>query len=333
MTTIKDVARLAGVSVATVSRVMNKNGYVGKETEKKVLESMQVLNYQPNKIARALTNKATDSIALISSDMTNPFFPELVKSVENTAYDNGYNLILINIRGDGNKIENYYQEVLVNRYVDGIIYSSGDIPESDILHLQSLGIPCIALDRSADSKKVVSISINNYEGGSMAVEHLISIGCKKIAHLTGPMNINTSIDRYRAYINTIQRLLPLHPPLVIEGDFTLESGIESTYRLLERYPDVDGIFAANDLMAVGALKTLVRLGKSIPDEIALIGFDGIKLGTAVEPEISTIAQPISEIGSLAVKKLISLIKRPSHHEQSETLKVQLIQRTSTKKIN
>ncbi|MBO0995189.1 LacI family DNA-binding transcriptional regulator [Bacillus sp. SD088] len=329
LATIRDVARLANVSVATVSRVINQNGYVHKDTESKVRKSMELLNYKPNSVARALANKRTDSLALIVPDITNPFFPELAKAIEDTARGFGYSLILTSpeFNADSN---NNYLENLINRYIDGIICSSSEIPEADITQLQKVGIPIVALDRAVNSKGITSISVNNYDGGMKATQHLLSIGCKRIAHISGPLHVNTSLARYRGYVDTLDSAQLFDPSLIREGDFTIESGINNTYALLEKHPDIDGIFTANDLMAVGALKALIRLEKRIPEDIALIGFDGISLGTAVEPEISTIAQSIYEIGSLAVKKLISQINNKQDTEElSQELEVQLVQRATT----
>jgi LacI family transcriptional regulator len=332
MATIRDVAKLSGVSVATVSRVINQNGYVNKDTETKVRKSMELLKYKPNTVARALANKKTESLALIVPDITNPFFPELAKAIEDTARSFGYSIILTSSEVNGDKNINYL-EILINRYIDGIICSSNEIPEADINHLQKSGIPIVALDRAVNSKGIASIRVNNYDGGIMAVQHLLSIGCKKIAHISGPFHINTSLERYRGYVDTLEKVQLFHPSLIVEGDFTIESGIKNTYSLIEKYPDIDGIFTANDLMAVGVLKALIRLGKKVPEDIALIGFDGITLGTAIEPEISTIAQPIYDIGSLAVHKLISLIKNQHNTEEiSRELEVKLVQRATTSKI-
>jgi LacI family transcriptional regulator len=331
LATIRDVARLAGVSVATVSRVINQNGYVNKETETKVKNSMELLNYRPNSLARALANKKSESIALIVPDITNPFFPELAKAIEDTARNYGYSVILTN--SDLNQKKNInYLEVLINRYIDGIICTSNELSEGDINQLQKLGIPIVTLDRAVNSKAVSSIQVDNYGGGVMAVKHLLSIGCRKIAHISGPFHLNTSLERYRGYVDTLEKMDMFHPSLVVEGDFTIDSGIKSAYTLLEKSPDIDGIFASNDLMAVGVLKSLIRQGKKVPDDIALIGFDGITLCTAIEPEISTIAQPIYTIGQLAVQKLINLIKKQQTNEEpTKKLEVKLLERATTLK--
>jgi LacI family transcriptional regulator len=329
MTTIRDVAKLAGVSVATVSRVINQNGYVNKDTELKVKNSMELLNYKPNSLARALVSKKTDTIALIVPDITNPFFPELAKAVEETAQTLGYSVILSNSNISEN---NDLVESLRNRFIDGFICASNEISEEQILKFQKLGTPVVTIDRAISSNNVSSIQVDNYKGGIMAVEHLLSIGCKKIALLSGPFHLSTALGRYRGYVDALDQIDNFNPSLVVEGDFSIESGIKNTYLILDKHPDIDAIFATNDLMAVGALKALIRLGKKVPEDIALIGFDGIGICTAIEPEISTIAQPIFSIGSLAVKQLINQIKDNKVAEGiRETLDVQLVQRGTTKR--
>ncbi|PLS09663.1 LacI family DNA-binding transcriptional regulator [Neobacillus cucumis] len=331
MATIRDVAKLASVSVATVSRVINKNGYVNKQTEIKVLESMKLLNYKPHTIARALSNKQTYTLALILPDITNPFFPELARAIEDTATKFGYSLILANSDSNKEKTTSYI-ESLTNRYVDGIIFASHELSLDKINQIKDSGIPMATLDRAVNLKGLPSIGVQNYEGGIMAVKHLLSMGCSKIGHICGPIYYHTSIERYKGYVDALEDINQFHPSYVVQGDFSIESGFEMANRLLSNHPEIDGIFAANDLMAVGALKALIRLKKKIPEEVALIGFDGISITSQMEPEISTIAQPIYQIGAMAVNCLIDQIQKKIPCEQSgQELELKLVARASTLK--
>lgn len=330
MATIRDVAKLAGFSIATVSRVINQNGYVNQHTEKKIKECMLQLQYTPNSLARGLASKKTDTIALIIPDITNPFFSELARAVEDTANSFGYTLILGNSDGHEEKAFQYVN-IFKQRFVDGIIFASHQLKTCEINQLSNFGIPVVTLDRAFNNTITPSFQVNNYYGAVMATEHLIEIGCKKIAHISGPDNINTSMERYQGYVDTLNKINRYNPALIVHGDFRLESGLKATQVLLEEHPDIDGIFSANDLMAVGAVKTLLRSGKKIPEDVALIGFDGIALMNVIEPEISTIAQPIYELGSLTVRQLISLIhdKEPPNGNVVEEFDTQLIVRAST----
>jgi LacI family transcriptional regulator len=267
---------------------------------------------------------------LIIPDITNPFFPELARAVEDTAKSLGYTLILGNSYSEGEK-ELQYIEILKNRYVDGIIFASHQLRPGEVNKLVRMNIPIVTLDRAVDSglENVPSISVNNYLGAVTGVEHLISIGCKNIAHISGPYHLRTSLERLRGYTDRLKNTLMFHASYVVQGDFSVDRGLQATRQLMDENPEIDGIFAANDLMAIGALKALIRLGKKVPDDVALLGFDGIQMTQFMEPEISTVAQPIYEMGALAVRQLVSLIDKREIGKQVEELQGQLIQRAST----
>lgn len=330
MATIRDVAKLAGVSVSTVSRVLNGNDYVNRETEVKVRAAMNKLNYIPSVLARGLANKKTNAIALVLPDITNLFYPELARAVGITTQKYGYTLVLVNSDSHEINRDEQYMNILKNRYVDGIIFASYAPSHAEILEFRKINVPIVAIDRAADSQELPAIRVDQYHGAVMAIEHLLSVGCKNIAHIGGPHFISASVDRLQGCIDALGKANVLNPAYIVKGDYTIESGMGKTADLIQKHPEIDGIFAANDLMAVGALKTLIRLGKQVPDEVALIGFDDISLTSSIEPELSTIAQPIYEVGSLAVHQLM---KQMSHHtnstNDSKMLKTTLIKRSST----
>ncbi len=330
MSTIRDVAKLAGVSVATVSRVINQKGYISKDTEKKIKACMAKLQYSPSSVARGLAGKKTDTIALLIPDITNPFFPEIARAVEDTASSYGITTLLGNCDENGVK-ELRYLDILKKRYVDGIIFAEHGLTWNEIHGILGSGMPIVSLDRAALSEEVSSVRVNHYQGAVLAVEHLLSIGCRRIAHISGPNHLITSANRNRGYTDTLRNAGCFDPDLVYEGDFSMECGMRVTEQLLKENEGVDGIFTSNDLMAVGALKTLIRSGIKVPEDVALIGFDGISMTQMVEPEISTIAQPIYEIGKQAVFQLIHQIE--DRHELPEmtprVLETKLIQRATT----
>lgn len=325
MTTIRDIAKMTNVSVATVSRVLNESGYVNEKTKQKVLAVMKELDYKPNTIARSLNNKKTKTIGLIVPDITNPFFPELARAVEDTAQVYGYTVILCNSDEKVDK-EKEYIDVLKQKYIDGIITASNAYQ----LYTQNSDIPVVALDRSRD-ENVPTVISKNRMGGKLATEHLLEIGCKKIAHIAGPPNTKPAIDRCKGYLDLVQEKDWYSTNLIIEGNFDPITSEEETYKLLQELPDIDGIFAGNDLMAVGALKAISRLGKRVPEDIALIGFDNISLSTMTVPELSTIAQPIYDMGAIATRMLIKQIEQKDTEHSFHELDVKLIQRASTKK--
>lgn len=328
MPTIRDVARLAGVSVATVSRVLNKNGYVNKDTEQKVLRAIEQLQYMPNAVARGLAGKQTGTIALILPDISNPFFPEIARGVEDVAQRHGYTVILCNSDDQGQK-EQTYIEMLRKKYIDGIIFASNTLKEDDVVQMQTNKIPLVLLDRALTSKSCSVIRSRNYEGAKRAVRHLLEIGCRKIAHLYGPQEMITARERMLGYEESVMHEPWYTPSLMVPGYFRLEGGIAAVKELFSKHRDVDGIFCGNDLMAIGALKGLHQMGIRVPEDVALIGFDGISLTQITQPELSTIAQPNYEMGSLAAQVLIETIVSGQIQPKLYELDVTLIARDST----
>lgn len=325
MVTIKDVAKQAEVSVATVSRVLNKNGYVNSDTEKKVLQVIEDLNYKPNAVARSLFKKSSKSIALIIPDITNPFFPELARAVENTATKNGYTLHLYN-SDDIEESEKGYLEILKHKYVDGVILSTNSLDKE---HLESLEMPIVVLDRLYEGNVPTVIS-KNYEGGKLATRYLKEIGCKVISHIKGPENNTNAQDRYLGYLNEVKDEYWFNDGLVVNGDYNIKKSMLVTKKLLIDNPQIDGVFAGNDIMAIGALKVIHQMGKRVPEDISVIGFDGISLGEMLIPELTTIAQPIYKMGQLATDMLIDLIDGKKVDIKNYELDVELIKRYTTK---
>ncbi|MGI2295389.1 LacI family DNA-binding transcriptional regulator [Paenibacillus sp. GXUN7292] len=330
MSTIRDVAKLAGVSVATVSRVLNKSGYVNKETERAVKEAIDLLQYVPNTVARGLAIKRMETIALVVPDISNPFFAELGRAAEDIARTYGYSIILCNSDNEMDK-EQSYITMLKKRYVDGILFATSTLRTADVNMMNSANIPLVVLDRAPREGTCYVVRSKNYDGARLAVQHLLDEGCKKIAHIYGPQAAPTAMERLQGYEAIAKEQNWYSPSLMADGGFNIKGGMEAVAQLLERHPDIDGIFAGNDLMAVGALKQLQRMGKSIPDQIKLCGFDGIELSQITEPEITTIAQPIYNMGALATRLLIKKIEGVQIEEQNYEFDVELIVRGSTRR--
>jgi LacI family transcriptional regulator len=327
--TIRDIARESGVSVATVSRYINKVSYTSPETEKKIQKVLDEFNYTPNAMARGLATQKSNTIGFVTPDITNPFFPELVKSIENVAKEKGYSLLLINT----NELElqtfdfwNHFQ----SKYIDGFILAESELGEVAQGYLDELNLPFVRIDRAVHPERCNSIHVDNFEGARLAVNHLLEIGCRNIAHVSGPLYLYPAQERMTGFKKVMEAN---HlTPIIVEGDFTLESGTLQTEKLLQEYPNIDGIFYSNDLMAIGAIKALKASQKSIPEDVAIIGFDGIRLTEIVDPEISTIKQPIDKIGEIATNNLIEAIENPNDsNNKNILLNVELIKRESTKR--
>lgn len=331
MATIRDVAELSGVSVATISRVINKTEYVTPETEIKVRNAIKQLNYTPNVVARGLSNKKTNTIALVLPDITNPFFSELARAVEDAAKHYGYTLNLCNSDNDESKEKSYFR-TLKDRYVSGLIIAS-DTSAYNRHYLKNSEIPLVTIDQTPTNETSAVVTSKNVEGAELAVRHLLEIGCKKIAHIYGPQEYKPSQDRLQGYKQVAKLQDWFSPSLMVPGNFQIDSGIKAVKTLLESHPDIDGIFAGNDLMAIGALKGLLQMGKKVPEDVAICGFDNINLTEIMEPGITTVAQSIYRMGTLAVELLMHKMDDLQVGDVIKTheLDVTLIQRESTQR--
>ncbi|WJY26287.1 LacI family DNA-binding transcriptional regulator [Sporosarcina trichiuri] len=327
MATIKDVSKLAGVSVATVSRYLNKNGYVSKEAAEAIAGVIDKLNYRPNTIARSLAGKKTATIGLLVPDILNPFFPELARAAEDAANEYGYTVMLGNTDNDTAK-EQRYLDTLIHKQADGVIISSYTIQPDHLRGLQKAGIPVVLLDNVFSSDSVVSFTVENKEGGELAVRHLLERGCRKIAHICGPLSITSSRERTAGYEAVSTGTDWFTPGLIAYSDFTVKGGHSAMQQLLVSHPDLDGVFASNDLMAAGALKALQEAGRRVPEDVKVIGFDGIQL-EMMSPGLSTVAQPIYELGKTAVDVLIGLITEHPDIPEDKVFPVSLTVRQST----
>jgi len=325
MATIRDVAKLAGVSVATVSRVLNQNGYVNEETEKRVRKAIEELNYKPNEVARTLFKKTSKTIGLIVPDISNPFFPELVRAIEDVMNIYDYTVILCNSDEKSEK-EKQYMDVLKQKYVDGMILTTSQLAVEEVIELD---MPIVVLDRLSDHT-FPSVIADNYNGARLATRHLYDIGCRKIAHIQGPSHVVNAMQRFYGYRDEMKRLGLWEHALVIQGNYQLKQAKEAVVQALQTN-QVDGIFAGNDAMAVGALKAVQQLGLRVPEDVAIIGYDGIPLTEMTTPELSTISQPIYEMGAIAARLLVKKIEGQPIDQFHYILPVKLIERDSTRR--
>lgn len=328
MVTIRDVAKEAEVSVATVSRVLNKKGYVNEKTKRRVHRAIQKLGYKPNVIARSLSIRKSNIIALVVPAINNPFFPELARAVEDVAQSKGYKVFLCNTDDRRDRLVGYLESLREN-FVEGIIIDSQNLTENDLEDINKEGIPVIMIDRTLSNQSFSSISVNNHLGGQLATDHLIQVGCQRIGHLRGPDKIVTANQRFWGYRDKVKEYVWFDQSWIALGDFSVESGYQGMKELFQRHPDIDGVFAANDLMAIGALKAAYEWGRAVPDDLAIIGFDGIDISELTVPRISTIQQPIYRMGELAMQELLQKIQNPGTEAKNFELEVKLIVREST----
>jgi LacI family sucrose operon transcriptional repressor len=323
MATIKDVAKAAGVTVTTVSRVLNNRGYISEATRKKVYDAMDELNYQPNEIARSLFRKKSNFIGLIVPNVSHPFFAELTNHIEYYAYEAGYKVLICNSYQDSVK-ERDYVEMLKRNQVDGIIIGSHTLETSDYI---SRDLPIVAIDRNL-SEGVPFITSDNYRGGLLATNLLIDKGCRKLAHISGPLEVNTPANkRYQAFIDVVSERKVDYIIRQAKLDI-FESYEKLAYQLFNEHPDIDGIFASSDMIAASIIHAANVVGINIPKDLKLIGYDNISLAALIVPPLTTIKQPIKEMAELLVNTLVS------HMDNKETaieniLPISLVERKTT----
>lgn len=325
MPTIKDVAERAGVSVTTVSRVLNNRGYISEATRKKVYKAMEELDYQPNEVARSLFRKKSDIIGLIVPTVAHPFFGELTSYLETYAYSRGYKVLICNSQLDASK-EQEYIWMLRRNQVDGIIMASHTL---DVEEYKKLNLPVVAFDRLI-SGRIPYVTSDNYQGGKLAVELLLKRGCKKIAHMCGSLNLDMLANqRHLAFMDVAEE--KKIPYFTVETDinvFEVRKYEELLTDLLVQHPDIDGLFLNSDIMAIAAMKVCSKLGKRVPHDMKIIGYDDVSIASLVSPQITTIRQPIAQMSELSVKLIEDLVNDKAVSVEN-CLPVELIERGTT----
>ncbi|MEK4629175.1 MAG: LacI family DNA-binding transcriptional regulator [Solibacillus sp.] len=323
MATIKDVAKLAEVSVATVSRYLNNSGYVGAKAKQSIEGAIEELNYKPNQIARSLSTKQMHTIGLIVPDITNPFFPELARAIEDTALKEGYTVILCNSDEQAKK-ELHYIEMLQQKYIAGFIIATNQLPKEKYVQLNA---PIVLLDRVLDSD-IPSVTSQNQYGAELAMNYLITKQAKEIAFFSGPKNLEPVQQRLKGFKQAIEdKNITTH---IFESPFDFVEAEKIAYVALKKYRTIDAVFASSDMIAIGILKAAHKLGIRIPEELQVVGFDGIAIGEIVTPGLTTVAQNIYALGETATKMLIQQIKGDVLAQEHVVIEPKLIVRETTK---
>ena len=329
--TIKDVARESGVNISTVSRALN-NGYgVNDKTREHVIAVAARLKYRPNRIARGLVTGRSHSLGLVVSDIRNPFFAEVARGAEDAARAGNCDLVLCNSDLDADKQMEYVQSLLEKR-IDGIMMNSVSmLSQEQQAQLAGSGVPIVLLNRPASNHTFSTVCADNEAGGALAARHLLGLGHRKIAHLTGPRQHGNLSDRARGFVRALQSAEHPVQPTVLHGKFNFDGGAELARKLLDAHPDVTAIFAANDVMAFGVVQAVLDRGLRIPEDLSLIGFDNIQFSGIVHPPLTTVHQPKYEMGSAAVEILLRLARNKGKQTpEHRRLGVELIERQSCK---
>ena len=323
MASIREVAKLAGVSPATVSRVMNGTAKVDEEKKQRVLQAIDETGFKPNELARALFKQSSKIIGVILPDIDNPFFSEAAKAIESEAFRQGYKILLCYSDNNDEK-EALNIQMLIQMKADGIIIMTNG--EETGKNIEQCDLPIVVMDRRfTTGRKTASIESNHYKGGWLAAEHLVNCGCKKIVCLRGPQKYSSGKERYWAYLDLCEKYH--REPLVLDCDYNYDNGLSAAKQILETYPDADGILASNDIVAMAVYKIFSQAGYKIPEDVQLVGFDDISFSQRFTPELTTIHQPIHELG----EKAVQLILQGSELENQENLilDVSLVKRQTT----
>jgi len=322
MPNIKDVAKKANVSVATVSRVLNNKGYVDNHTRILVEQAIKDLNYVPNEVARTLFRKSSKLIGIVLYDLKNEFFNEMISQIESLIFDRGYQTMICTT-GENHERETYYFQALATNKVAGLIICS-DVTSQGINILPN--IPTVSLERIIKDT-IPSIDCDNVMGGYLAGKKLIALGCCNILQFTGPLNLSSSCERSNGFLSALSDFSHIEVSSY-ELDFNTFTR-EAILTHLKNHPDVDGIFAASDKIAVNVMKCLNLLRRQTPEDVKIIGFDNVSIAELSTPTLSTIAQPVAQMSKAAIDTLFELINEEPVTELHKIIPVEFIEREST----
>lgn len=326
MSSIREVARLAGVSPATVSRVMNGTANVNEEKKERVLRAISETGFVPNEVARSLFRKSARIIGLVLPDIENPFFTQLADAIEKEADANGYRVILYNTRNDFEK-EKTALQMLSSMNADGIIFTRSN--EALQPFVEASPIPIVVTDTVFSGGQASAyVHCDFYQGGRLATEYLLERGCQKIVCMRGPQDLSSAKSRYEGYRDVCRERNISEQ--IVETDYSFNMGLTAAEEMLEKYPDVDGIVACNDMVAISSYKILQKNNISVPDQVQIIGFDDIFLSTLLTPELTTITQPIRAIGAKAAELIIHSGEKELSMEKY-VFPVSLVERETTKR--
>jgi DNA-binding LacI/PurR family transcriptional regulator len=327
---LKKVAEKAGVSIATVSRVINNSPNVNPETRIRIEKIIKDLKYSPNRVAKRLRNRSASGnlIGVLIPDIQNPFYVEVLRGIEDVAYKKKYALIVCNFSQDETK-EKLYLDILQSESVDGLIASPTHEHDQKVISVVKTGLPIVCVDRGLVDVDVDVVLVENRKGAFAAVDYLAKKGYKRIAYISGIPKLPSSRDRELGYRDALEtNKLPLLNDLIRYGDSRHESGVKLCAELLDLPKPPDAIFTGNNLITLGALETIHKKGLKIPDDIAIIGFDDMYWSISLNPPLTAVRQPAYEIGKCAAEQLISRINNPDRPTSSMILKTELMIRNS-----
>ena len=328
MSSIKDVAREAGVSTATVSHVINNTRYVSDEVRARVLRAVERCGYYPNAHARSLASGRSQTLGLVVSDISNPFFPELVKAIEAAAFERGYDVMLSNTNYDPGRTSHYVRR-FIERKAAGVVIMTSELDTALVGELARRDVSVVFLDLGQPGVHMSNLTVNYEAGIEEAIRHLVSLGHSEIAFVGGPERLRSAARRLEAFRNSMRRHLPHARVRIYRGDFKLEGGRRAATEMLAAGARPTAVVAANDLMALGVMVELRASGLNIPRDVSVIGFDDIAFAAFAEPPLTTVCLPRAELGRRAVEALMTNIEHPERRGVQVNIPTYLITRAST----
>jgi DNA-binding LacI/PurR family transcriptional regulator len=328
MSSIKDVAREADVSTATVSHVINSTRFVSDEVRARVLAAVEKCGYYPNAHARSLASGRSHVIGLVVSDISNPFFPELVKSIETAAFERGYDVMLSNTNYDPERTSHYIRR-FIERKLAGVVVMTSELDAELIGELAKREVSVVFLDLGEPGVHMSNLRVNYEAGIEEAISHLVSLGHTEISFIGGPAHLRSAARRREAFVASMRRHLPEARAEVFRGDFKLEGGRRAACEMLDSHERPTAVVAANDMMALGAMVEFRAAGLQIPRDVSIVGFDDIAFATLCEPPLTTVCLPRMELGRRAVEALMTVIDRPDQQGVEINIPTYLITRGST----
>jgi LacI family transcriptional regulator len=331
--TIYDVAREAGVSMATVSRVVNNNPNVKPQTRKKVFEAIERLGYRPNAVARGLASKKTTTVGVVIPDISNQIFAEVARGIEDIANMYHYNIILCNADKRKEK-EIRVINTLLEKQVDGLLFMGGTVTEEHIQAFRTASVPIVLCATTDELASIPSVDINHEDAAFDAVNNLIQNGHKHIAMISGTLQDQSNgFARYQGYKRALESAgLTVDEDYVRIGNYRYESGVDAMKYFLELSKRPTAVFAATDEMAIGAIHAIQDAGLKVPEDISVISVDNIRMASMVRPQLTTVAQPMYDIGAVSMRLLTKLMKKETVEQSRVILPHEIIQRQSVASV-
>jgi DNA-binding LacI/PurR family transcriptional regulator len=329
--TIRSVAQEAGVSTTTVSKVINHTGSISEQTRKKVFAAMKKLNYSPDVAAASLRGKRTKAFGLLVPDISNPFYAEIARSIEDQSHKFGYNVMMCNTDNDAEK-EKSYLSLLTSQRIDGLVVASAFRSPDLLEEMLDKGFPMVLMASEIPKLSVNTVTVDDFKGGYLATSHLLSLGHEKIAIIIE--NVRSNAARLAAFKEAMQEAdLPIPECFIVKTEASIQKGYETGKKILSMEERPTAIFACNDLLAAGVLQAAKEVGLNIPQDLSIVGFDNTVLSTTTSPMLTTISQPIKLMGAKAVDLLIEEMKEEKTNKERLLLSPELIIRQSTAKFN